>query len=393
MREPTEGSPELAAPGSNHYSDLILNSTTTSETKAGTVQVLPDEESNELCEKYLPLAYKTAGLYMGRGVARDELRSASVAGLLEASRRYDPQRGPFGPYARLWCKGEIRALFKPGKDALGRSSSLNIPAFKDDSDGESFLDRHVTDETTPGLNPDVSGLSEKERRVVSGRACGETLSETGRALSLSAERVRQIEARATDKIRKSDSCVARGAVNDLVKRRGYRQPSYTLINKFRFGAPFRSNKYPGRHYSKAEIEAYKPQECIPPPNTLPPLWAQPSPSPKPSAPKVKINRNGRWQSLERPGEGSRTEAEAQALIETIRLNKDARAPIPRQQQQELELELHRNENLRKLHGVPERYEPAPSKQLERHRKNAAELNRDKSLSRGNGPVIHNWGRK
>src|SRR5262249_52847509 len=163
----------------NECGGLIASSTTrTSGREAGKVQVLSHEQANELCERYLPLAYKRAGLYMGRGVAPDELRSASVAGLFEASRRYDPQRGPFGPYAKLWCKGEILALFKPGKDALGRSSSLNIPAFKDDSDGESFLDRYVTDETTPGLNPDVSDLSEKERRVILGRVIGETLSET-----------------------------------------------------------------------------------------------------------------------------------------------------------------------------------------------------------------------
>ena len=137
MWEQGERNPVLAAPGSNDIGGLIAN---TSGREAEKVQVLSDEEANELCEKYLPLAYRTAGLYMGRGIAPDEVRSASLDGLFKASRRYDPQRGPFGPYARLWCKGEIRALFKPGKDALGRSSSLNIPAFKDDDDGESFLD-------------------------------------------------------------------------------------------------------------------------------------------------------------------------------------------------------------------------------------------------------------
>jgi RNA polymerase sigma factor (sigma-70 family) len=393
MWEETERSPALAAPGSNNFVDLIASSTTsTSGREAGKVQVLSNEEANELCEKYLPLAYRTAGLYMGRGKSPDEVRSASVAGLFEASRRYDPQRGPFGPYARHWCKGEIRALFKPGKDALGRSSSLNIPAFKEDDEGETFLDRCVTDESAPGLNPDVSDLTERERRVILGRVGGETLGETGKALNLSAERVRQIEVCASDKLRKSKGNVARGAIIDLVKRRGYRKPYFT--SRSQQEKRLKKIKYPGRHCRKAEIEAYKPQECIPPPNTLPPLWAStPSAAPRPNHPKVKINRDGRWRSLERPGEISMTESEPQALVKAIRLNKDPRTPMPPEQKPALELERYRHEGLRKLNCVPDSYEPEPSKQLERHRERAAALNGNKPLSRGNGPVIHDWRRQ
>jgi RNA polymerase sigma factor (sigma-70 family) len=388
--------PVLAAPGSNDYSGLIASSTTrTSGREVGKLQVLSDKEANDLCERYLPLAYNTAGLYIGRGVGPDEVRSASVAGLFEASRRYDPQRGPFAPYAKLWCKGEIKALFKPGKDALGRSFSLNIPAFKDDSDGESFLDRFVTDETTPGLNPDVSDLSEKERRVILGRISGETLSETGKALDLSPERVRQIEVRASDRLRKSKGCVARGAISDLVKRRGYQK----LYLNFRSleDSRLKQTKYPGRHYSKVEIEAYKPQECLPPANVPPPLWALPTSSPRPSKPKIKIKRGGRWCTLERAGESYTTDAETEgrALVNALRLNKDTRIPILREQESALELGRHRNESLGKLNGLGDSYEPELSKNLKHHQKQAITL----AALRGNdplrnpkgpygGPVIH-----
>jgi len=199
MGQQMERSPVLAAPRSKDIGGLLASSTTTTSGRTG--------------------------LYMGRGIAPDELRSASVAGLSEASRRYDPQRGPFGPYARLWCRGEILACFKPGKDALGRSSSLNIPVFKDDDEGESFLDR-VPDESAPGLNPDVSDLTEKERRVVLGLVSGETLEETGKDLNLSAERIRQLRVRASDKLRKSKGSAARGAISDLVRRRGYEKPLF-----------------------------------------------------------------------------------------------------------------------------------------------------------------------
>src|SRR6516165_8204251 len=109
--------------------------------------------------------------------------------------------------------------------------------------------------------------------------------------------------------------------------------------------------------------------------------------------EVRVKRNGRWCSLKRAGEGSTTEADAASFVVTLRLNKDARTPIPREEKQELEREHHRNESLRKLNGVPDGYEPKPSKQLERHRKLAAALNDNKPLRPRNGPVIHSWGRK
>jgi RNA polymerase sigma factor (sigma-70 family) len=269
MGEQMERSPALAAPGSKNCSGLIASSTiTTRGREAGKVQVLSDKEANELCERYLPLAHKTAGLYTGRGVAPDEVRSASVAGLFEASRRYDPLRGPFGPYAKLWCKGEITALFKDAN--RHRADSLSKPAFEEESDGESFFDRFVADEATPAFTPDLSGLTEKEQRVVLGRAEGETLTEAGRALNLSAERVRQIETRAHNKLRKTkdgyplgvaprdhearrfrdEYLACNGKFSALKHRRGYRKPSRELL-------PFRAVTYPCRSFSKAEIKAYE----------------------------------------------------------------------------------------------------------------------------------------
>jgi RNA polymerase sigma factor (sigma-70 family) len=142
-----------------------------------------------------------AGQYGDKGISLDERRSAAFDGLVLASRRYDPKRGPFGPYAKLWIKGEITALLKDAK--RHRAKSLADPAFKDDDDGENFLERFVIDEST-AFNPDVSDLTAKERRIILGRVSGETLSETGKALDVSAERVRQIEVRAWTKLRKGE---------------------------------------------------------------------------------------------------------------------------------------------------------------------------------------------
>jgi RNA polymerase sigma factor (sigma-70 family) len=122
--------------------------------------------------------------------------------VVEAARRYDPQRGPFGPYAKLWCKGEVKALFKPGKDAIGfgRFDSLNVPAFADDDEAKTEEIDLISDEITlsPVLNLD--DLSEKERHVVRGHTEGKTLLEIGGELDLSAERIRQITVRAVTKL-------------------------------------------------------------------------------------------------------------------------------------------------------------------------------------------------
>jgi hypothetical protein len=81
------------------------------------------------------------------------------------------------------------------------------------------------------------------------RIAGYTLTEVGKAQNLSAERVRQIETRATDKLRRSKGKVALACIRDLVKRRGYQKP-------YRPPIPFRSVKYPLYAYEEPERETF-----------------------------------------------------------------------------------------------------------------------------------------
>ena len=115
-----ERSPVLAAPSLNDYVSLAATST-------NLIVGEEDEDpqaANDLCEKYKPLALKIANDYRDRGIHFEDLRSAAYLGLVSASRKFDPDRGAFGPYARPWIKGEITALFKSNDPlALGRAKS------------------------------------------------------------------------------------------------------------------------------------------------------------------------------------------------------------------------------------------------------------------------------
>ena len=108
-----EGSPVFAAPGSNDYCGLIASTTSSkSGSEASGFQGLSDEDANDLCERYLPLAYSLASNYLDKGADLGELRSAALAGLFRASRKFDPQLGAFGSYAKFWIKGETHCALQ-----------------------------------------------------------------------------------------------------------------------------------------------------------------------------------------------------------------------------------------------------------------------------------------
>jgi RNA polymerase sigma factor (sigma-70 family) len=251
MWERAERSPALPAPGSNNYSGLIASSTIKNDgSEAYNFQGLSDEDANDLCERYLPLAYKIAGKYQDRGIDLDVLHSAALAGLVEASRKYDPQRGPFGPYATPWIKGEITALFKKAKKH-GRTESLDTLIIVNEETGSETNTKKVdliVDESVPALIPNLDNLTPKERTIVESRNSGDSLCSVGERLGVSPERVRQIEAKATEKLRKQKGNIALACIRDLLNRRGYQKP-------FKARPLLKSIKYPGRSFSPSEQEA------------------------------------------------------------------------------------------------------------------------------------------
>jgi RNA polymerase sigma factor (sigma-70 family) len=64
-----------------------------------------------LVEAFMPLIASVARVYRDTsGVERVELMQEGVVGLLRALERYDPQRGPFWPYATWWVRQAMQQL-------------------------------------------------------------------------------------------------------------------------------------------------------------------------------------------------------------------------------------------------------------------------------------------
>lgn len=68
---------------------------------------------DELVRTHIPLAYRVAAGFGGRGHAMDDLRQVALLGLVKSARRFDPERGvQFSTYARAVMTGEVKRYFR-----------------------------------------------------------------------------------------------------------------------------------------------------------------------------------------------------------------------------------------------------------------------------------------
>jgi RNA polymerase primary sigma factor len=182
-----------------------------------------DEDAlRSLVEGNLCFVVSCAKRYRGFGVPFLDLIHEGNLGLLEAARRFDPQRNvKFITYAVWWIRqaiahalsGQMRALSLPDKlwrvTAIGADVSLSERDMLDRSAESLVEDGLLHQSVAVRVRGALEELDAREREVVELRygldRDGEvrTLQEVGALVNLSRERVRQIEADAKSKLRRS----------------------------------------------------------------------------------------------------------------------------------------------------------------------------------------------
>ncbi|MEV7991739.1 SigB/SigF/SigG family RNA polymerase sigma factor [Streptomyces sp. NPDC086077] len=66
----------------------------------------------DLLRAWLPMAHRIAWRFRDKGESIEDLRQVAALGLLKAIRRFDPDRGPFEPFAIPTIRGELRRHFR-----------------------------------------------------------------------------------------------------------------------------------------------------------------------------------------------------------------------------------------------------------------------------------------
>jgi len=82
----------------------------------------------------LRLAYKVASKFrVNTTEDREELKSAAVVGLVEASLRWDPEQGKFSTYAWYWCRKHAAEAFRVIRAPVTTSrTSIQVLGVSDD---------------------------------------------------------------------------------------------------------------------------------------------------------------------------------------------------------------------------------------------------------------------
>ena len=209
------------------------------------------EARAELVRRMLPILRRWARRYAGRGLTLDDLSQDAVLGMLRAVSGYDPARGSFLAWAKLWARQALQQAVaersrpfrlpthvlwdmhelkqarerlaketrsEPGLQALADTLGWSVDRVGDvlraeraevDDDGMDLLEDPIAEGELETVLDAVAGaqiaplllrLTERERDVLEARARGESLRSIGRALGLSGERVRAIEHQALAKI-------------------------------------------------------------------------------------------------------------------------------------------------------------------------------------------------
>jgi len=160
---------------------------------------------------------------------REDAEQAAIEGIIAAVDKCDPARGAVGKFAAFVADRKISTYLAemlgpasvPAKAPNGeRGATIAAamrgvridPAAADPDDPDSGIDiadpAPAADEILSekirdrGLRAAISRLPEKDRLIIERRLAGLTLEAVGNEIGITRERVRQIEARAQDRLRK-----------------------------------------------------------------------------------------------------------------------------------------------------------------------------------------------
>jgi RNA polymerase sigma-32 factor len=181
-----------------------------------------DRALHKLVLAYEPLVTSMANDLRRSGLSVEDAKQEARCGLLEAARRFDPNKGfRFGTYARWWMLSAVSTYVIANKDILSsrrmrrkpkllpsKFVSLDAPITPDgqsaaeivpsDQEGPDLFAEHAIDgeRLQDRLANALNSLEPRERLVVQRRHLdeeAETLRTVANDMHISAERVRQIE--------------------------------------------------------------------------------------------------------------------------------------------------------------------------------------------------------
>src|SRR6266849_6430184 len=176
------------------------------------------EAAHRLVTSHLRLVAKIAMGYRGYGMPLSELISEGNVGMMQAVKRFDPDRGfRLATYAMWWIRAAIQEYILHSWSLVKMGTTA---ALKSDGEGEwqDWLVDDVSDQETNlgerqelGLRRDLlrgamSHLTDRERDILIERRLKEqptTLEDLSQKYRISRERVRQIEVRAFEKLQKA----------------------------------------------------------------------------------------------------------------------------------------------------------------------------------------------
>src|SRR5919202_1919056 len=182
------------------------------------------DAKDRMINSNLRLVVSVARKYQGHGLSLGDLVQEGMLGLIRATEKFDWRRGfKFSTYATLW----IRQAIQRGLENSSRTIRLPVHIAqrerkinRTERELATKLGREptpeeevVSDAGTSGVQGAVNRLPERERDVVElrfglGGREPTPLRETGRKLGISAERVRQIEEDALERLAESGDLAA-----------------------------------------------------------------------------------------------------------------------------------------------------------------------------------------